>query len=257
MVIWITTISQRHSIDREQEVTLNIIFLQEYYPNFIVLTAIVKVAEVNPQNLWYHYSRNGTYYHKEKIVWQGESNDYVFEFPKVIAYFYFTTNTCTVICNVTTEWLPLTDYVTFVKDDSNVLLKKLPYALDQDLNTCFDLPLPGESPSMIWLRITRLSLFGVTSQIFVVSITGEGIECARVGQKSLLVGTSGSASNAQCSNDSDISFCRLVLNNTINAKTRCDVKCECDTQCSDVHVLMQSTNNDDWRMCELSVNDVI
>ncbi|XP_033763066.1 uncharacterized protein LOC117344444 [Pecten maximus] len=230
----------------------------EYYQNFIVLTAIVKIPDVNPQNLWYHYSQNGTYYHKEKIVWESGRNNYVFEFPKVIAYFYFSTTPCTVVCNVTTDWLPLKYYVTFVKDDNNVLLRKLPYALDQDLNTCFDLPLPGDSPSLMWVRITELSLFGVTSQKFEISITGDGIECARVGQKSLKVGTSGPAYNDQCSINSDITFCKLVSNITIATKTRCDVKCECDTpsQCSDVHVLMQSTNNDDWRMCELTINDV-
>ncbi|OWF37726.1 hypothetical protein KP79_PYT21384 [Mizuhopecten yessoensis] len=184
----------------------------EYYPNFVLVTEIVKLASTNPANISYHYSQNGTYYHQESIM-----------------------------------------------DNNDTMLKMLPYALDQDSDTCFDLPVPGDSPSMLWMMITQLSLFGVTSQRFVVRITGHDIECGNIGQKSIHVGTSGPAYNHQCSTESDVIFCTLLLRTDNATMTQCDIECECDTlgQCSNVHIFMQSTNTDVWSLCELSINDVV
>ncbi|XP_021379726.1 uncharacterized protein LOC110467119 [Mizuhopecten yessoensis] len=231
----------------------------EYYPNFVVVTEIVKLASTNPANILYHYSQNGTYYHQESIMWDGGTHGFQFAFPKVVSHFYFTTDACTVICNVTAAWLPLRDYITIVQDNNDTMLKMLPYALDQDSDTCFDLPVPGDSPSMLWMIITKLSLFGVTSQRFVVRITGHDIECGNIGQKSIHVGTSGPAYNHQCSTESDVIFCTLLLRTDNATMTQCDIECECDTleQCSNVHIFMQSTNTDVWSLCELSINDVV
>ncbi|XP_069120286.1 uncharacterized protein [Argopecten irradians] len=229
----------------------------EYYQKFIVLTAIVKIPDVNPQNLWFHYSQNGSNYQTEKIVWPSGSNSYVFDFPQVITYYYFSTTSCTSICNITTEWLPLTDYMNVVKDYNNTLLRRLIYTLDRNLDTCFVLASPMDSPPVLWLRITQLGFFNVISQRFVVSITGEGIGCGRTGQRSLQVFTSGPAYNTQCNIDSEVVFCSILSNNTIGVRTQCHIQCECDmlSQCSDIHVVMKSLNNDDWKMCELSVTD--
>ncbi|XP_033724825.1 uncharacterized protein LOC117314828 [Pecten maximus] len=144
------------------------------------------------------------------------------------------------------------------KDQNNAMLRMTPYTLDQDLHTCIRLPVPGDSPSSLWLRLTRLSLFGVTSKRFIVSTTGEAIECTRIGQKSLLVGVSGPSNNARCNIDSDMVFCKLVSNNTVNALNQCDLECECQSlsQCSDVHIIMKSNNKDDWSLCEVSMKDV-
>ncbi|XP_069107450.1 uncharacterized protein [Argopecten irradians] len=233
--------------------------LIEYYPDFIVLMAIVKIASVDPRNLWYHYSQNGSFYHKEKVEWAVGSNTFKINPPKVISHFYFSTPTpCTAICNVTTDWVELTYYMKFVKDVSNTLLRKISYALDQDLDTCFNLPLPQDSPSLFWLRITQLSFFGVASKNFIISITGENIECARVGQKSLQVGTSGPTNDVSCDMDSEIAFCSLVSNTTTGMRTQCDIECRCNTlsECSDVHILMQSVSGNKWSMCDLTINDV-
>ncbi|XP_021379728.1 uncharacterized protein LOC110467123 [Mizuhopecten yessoensis] len=192
-------------------------------------------------------------------MWDGGTHGFQFAFPKVVSHFYFTTDACTVICNVTAAWLPLRDYITIVQDNNDTMLKMLPYALDQDSDTCFDLPVPGDSPSMLWMMITQLSLFGVTSQRFVVRITGHDIECGNIGQKSIHVGTSGPAYNHQCSTESDVIFCTLLLRTDNATMTQCDIECECDTlgQCSNVHIFMQSTNTDVWSLCELSINDVV
>ncbi|XP_069120411.1 uncharacterized protein [Argopecten irradians] len=82
---------------------------------------------------------------------------------------------------------------------------------------------------MLWLRITKLSLFGVTSLKFVVNITGQGIECGRVGQKSLQIGTSGPTHNAKCRMKSDMVFCNLVSTTIVATKTKCTIQCTCTT----------------------------
>ncbi|XP_060073477.1 uncharacterized protein LOC132553229 [Ylistrum balloti] len=228
----------------------------EYYPDFIVLTEITKTADVNPSNLTYLYSQNGSYYHREAVVWNNGSDVYRFEFPKVIAYFSFSASSCIVICNVTAVRLPLLDYITIVKDDNKVMLRMLPYALDQDLNTCFDLPVPGDFPPMLWLKIKNMSLFGVTSQKFVVHAIGQGIECTRIGQKSIQVGTSKPADSNNCSIDSDVEFCKIMSYNSSAIITYCDIECVCNN-CSNVHIVMQSANTKPWRLCELTIEDVI
>ncbi|XP_060071684.1 uncharacterized protein LOC132551513 [Ylistrum balloti] len=228
----------------------------EYYPDFIVLTEITKAADVNPSNLAYLYSQNGSYYHREAVVWNKGSDVYRLEFPKVIAYFSFSASPCDVICGVTAVWSPLLDYVTIVNDDNKVMLRMLPYALDQDINTCFDLPVPGDFPSMLWLRIKNMSLFGVTSQKFVVHAIGEGIECTRIGQKSIQVGTSKPADSNNGSIDSYVEFCKIVSHNSAATITYCDIECVCNN-CSYVDIVMQSANTKPWRLCELTPEDVI
>ncbi|XP_060079034.1 uncharacterized protein LOC132558487 [Ylistrum balloti] len=231
----------------------------EYHPDFKVLKAIVKVFDVDPESLWYHYSLNGSYYHRKALLWKKNTNVYVLEHPTIIAYFYFSTTPCTVICKVTTVWEPLKRYITVMIDDNNRLYRQIPYALDQDLNTCFDLPTPGNSPSMLWLMIKDLSLFNVMSQKFVVHVTGENIECSRVGQKILLVGTSGPSNSDKCILESDIAICRMFSQRSNSTAPQCDFECVCEDlqKCSNVHVLMQSANKDVWRLCELNITDVL
>ncbi|XP_069107029.1 uncharacterized protein [Argopecten irradians] len=144
------------------------------------------------------------------------------------------------------------------KDTKRVIRKSVPYILDQDLNTCFSLPLPGDSPSLLWLRFTKLSLVGVTSQKFKVRVTGDAIECARIGPKQLMVGVSGPCHNTQCSVDSDLVFCKFVTSTTVNTLTRCELQCKCPSpsRCTDVQIVLISNNHDDWSLCEISMEDM-
>ncbi|XP_033731285.1 uncharacterized protein LOC117320912 isoform X2 [Pecten maximus] len=191
-------------------------------------------------------------------MWENDSNVYLFEAPKIIGYFYFSTPPCSVICNITSIWLPLKDYITVVKDINNVILRTVPSSLDGDVNTCIDLPVPGGSPSMFWMRINKLSLFGVTSDKLIVHIVGGGIACQLAGLKSIQVGTSGPTDDNQCSINTDIVFCKNVSHTTNGTMTHCDLKCECLDllQCSNVHIIMRSTNKDHWKLCELTIEDV-
>ncbi|XP_069109847.1 uncharacterized protein [Argopecten irradians] len=144
-----------------------------------------------------------------------------------------------------------------VEDNNHVLHKKLPYILDGDLNTCRKLPVPGDSPSMFWMIIRELSLFGARTDKLGIQITGENIECQRVGVKSVQVATSGSIID-QCDADANLLFCKFVSRTTNVTLTRCDIECKCadQLQCSYLHVVLQSANTDPWSICELNVRDL-
>ncbi|XP_069107020.1 uncharacterized protein [Argopecten irradians] len=143
-------------------------------------------------------------------------------------------------------------------DKTSVIRKNVPYILDQDLNTCITLPLSGDSPPLLWLRFTKLSLVRVTSHNFKVRVTGDGIECARIGPKQLMVGVSGPCHNTRCSVDSDLVFCKFVASTTVNTLTRCELQCKCPSpsRCTDVQIVLISNNHDDWSLCEISMEDV-
>ncbi|XP_033746093.1 uncharacterized protein LOC117331474 [Pecten maximus] len=185
---------------------------------------------------------------------------YLFDVPKVIAYFHFSADPCTSVCNIETKWRPLKEYITIAEDENNFMLRLVPYALDQDMDTCFNLPVPGDSPSMLWLMIKNLTLFGVTSRKFAMHFSGEGIECTTVGQKSIQVGTSGPAISDQCAiESSDIAFCKVLQHNAGHSLTQCNIECECENfqQCSNVHIIMQSANRNKWRLCELTMDEEV
>ncbi|XP_033729059.1 uncharacterized protein LOC117318154 [Pecten maximus] len=230
----------------------------EYYPEFAVLTGIKKLNGSNPSDLWFYYSANGIEYDRKYLQWKHGSNVYSFEVLKIIESYYFSGNACNVICHVSPVWMPLNYYITIVNDNDNSILRSVPYLLDHDLSSCIDLPVPGDSPSMFWIRIKELSLFNVTSVKFKVHIKGEGIECQRAGQKSIQVGTSAPTNNGQCSVDSDIAFCKHVSHTTNGTLTYCDVECVCMDllKCSNVQIVMQSANRDPWKLCELDLNNV-
>ncbi|XP_069122717.1 uncharacterized protein [Argopecten irradians] len=92
-----------------------------YYENFIVVTS-VKTNITASQTIWIYCSLNGTYFYRKSLEWTANRHD--FRFPLVINHFYFVADACVRTC-ITALYLPLSHYLTVVKDKENSLLKNV------------------------------------------------------------------------------------------------------------------------------------
>ncbi|XP_069108351.1 uncharacterized protein [Argopecten irradians] len=229
----------------------------QHFPEFIVLKGFTKAAGTDHSSLWLHYSSNGSYYERKAMSWEPNNDTYLFEVPKIISYYYFSAFSCSVICNVSVELDPLEKHITILRDEANLILRTIPFVLDGNLNICIDLPIPGDSPPMLWMVITNIALFNLTSNRIRVSIIGDNIECQRTAYRYTRVGISSPTSEDTCNHEANITFCKTTSQNTIGNMTYCDYQCDCgDLQCSIIHVIMGSADIDHWRLCELSIHDV-
>lgn len=71
------------------------------------------------------------------------------------------------------------DYIEIFNDDSGDIKSKIPYALDGDNSTCFALPVQGDTPPLFWTRMNTSVILGINATQFDITLTGEGIACAK------------------------------------------------------------------------------
>jgi hypothetical protein len=75
-------------------------------------------------------------------------------------------------------YLAVSDYLTILNDRDNVVAQGLPSVLDDDVTTCQDLPVQGQTPPTFWIRMNT-TLLKVNQSNFALTIKGQGISCKR------------------------------------------------------------------------------
>ncbi|XP_062581869.1 uncharacterized protein LOC134243645 [Saccostrea cucullata] len=89
-------------------------------------------------------------------------------------------NTTTGLCNITVKDPDI------YNDIYGIILSKLHLLLDKENSSCFNLPIKGDNPPLLWMRMQTLVL-GISPAPFNVTVRGKGISCQRHGQKLLQV----------------------------------------------------------------------
>lgn len=70
-------------------------------------------------------------------------------------------------------------YLEIFNDNTGALKSQTPIALDGDNDTCFALPVQGDTPPLFWTRMNTSVVLGISASQFDIVITGEGISCAK------------------------------------------------------------------------------
>ena len=82
--------------------------------------------------------------------------------------------------------LAVDGHIDIFNDDSGNLKTQVPIVLDGDINTCFDLPVQGDTPPLFWVRMNTSVIFGINPAQFDIVVSGEGISCAKHSSKRVL-----------------------------------------------------------------------
>ncbi|XP_061187424.1 uncharacterized protein LOC133195556 isoform X1 [Saccostrea echinata] len=175
---------------------------------------------------------------------------------------------CKQSCYVNHEMVvtKLDGYIDIFNDESGTLKSKIPYALDGDNSTCFDLPVQGETPPLFWTRMNTSVILGINASQFDIIISGEGISCARHSNNRVLQVTTPASLQVSYPESSsvgkfhgNIQFCNLTADNAVpNSFSTCGFRCSCPDapHCEEVIVFLANNENGaTWKLCEISATN--
>ncbi|XP_048741910.2 uncharacterized protein LOC125655613 isoform X2 [Ostrea edulis] len=212
------------------------------------------------------YSFDGVEFKDKSVIFTADGTNgsvYTIDKPFITKYVGMTnqpTQSCEKSCFVNHEMVvtKLDDYIEIFNDDSGDIKSKIPYALDGDNSTCFALPVQGDTPPLFWTRMNTSVILGINATQFDITLTGEGIACAKHSNNRVLQ-VSYPESSSVGKFHGNIQFCTLVVNDTSNPSfTACQFRCACPdpAHCEEVIIfLANEENGTTWKLCEISATN--
>lgn len=71
-------------------------------------------------------------------------------------------------------------------DANDTLRSKIPSLVDGSNDTCLDLPVLGQTPPILWMRMNISGIWGLFSSGFRISVFGNNINCDNQNEDSVL-----------------------------------------------------------------------
>lgn len=71
-------------------------------------------------------------------------------------------------------------------DANDTLRSKIPSLVDGSNDTCLDLPVLGQTPPILWMRMNISGIWGLFSSGFRLSVFGNNINCDNQNEDSVL-----------------------------------------------------------------------
>lgn len=220
------------------------------------------------------YSFDGIEFKDKPVVFTpdvGNSSVYNIDKPFITKYVGMTNlpnQTCQASCYVNHEMVvtKLDGYLEIFNDNTGALKSQTPIALDGDNDTCFALPVQGDTPPLFWTRMNTSVVLGISASQFDIVITGEGISCAKHSNNRVLQVTTPASLQVSYPESSsvgkfhgNIQFCTLTDDNAVaNSFSSCQFRCECPSSanCEEVIIfLANEENGSNWKLCEISATN--
>nr|XP_022298967.1 uncharacterized protein LOC111107860 [Crassostrea virginica] len=209
------------------------------------------------------YSFDGIEFKDKPVVFTPDASNasvYNIDKPFITKYVSLTNlpnQTCQASCYVNHEMVvtKLDGHIDIFNDDSGNLKTQVPIVLDGDNNTCFDLPVQGDTPPLFWVRMNTSVIFGINPAQFDIVVSGEGISCAKHSSKRVLQ-VSYPESSSVGKFHGNIQFCTLSVDGAVaNSFSSCQFRCACPdpAHCEEVIIfLANEETGTSWKLCEIS-----
>ncbi|KAJ8301472.1 hypothetical protein KUTeg_020459 [Tegillarca granosa] len=245
-----------------------------YYPDLALLEGIA-INSVDAANISWpgkneiQISYDGEVYTTAQFIWptptsNGSHDIYMISNQYLVSYLRMIISQCDSGCFVEHEFISKTleGYLEIFNDQTGNYKRQFAMALDNNLDSCFSLPLQGTIPPVYWARFNT-TLLQVTPQSFNFTITGEGISCNPSAwyQGSsvwcIVTFVSYPKSPSVGKFHGDLQFCTNTQSGTSDGKSTCVYECYCpdEGQCSEIYIFMANAEEREtspWTLCEMS-----
>eukprot|EP00105_Crassostrea_gigas_P036555 XP_019920703.1 PREDICTED: uncharacterized protein LOC105323112 [Crassostrea gigas] len=146
-------------------------------------------------------------------------------------------------------------------DINGTITSNMISVFDSKNDTCVKLPVIGQTPPILWMRINTSMIWGLAPSAFQLTVIGQGISCNKHNNVTLLqvlfpisspmIGFQGDMTYCQLSDD-------LVSHSNNDGPSRCTYQCPCvGPHCSEVLVFFATAySNIEWNLCELFANNI-
>ncbi|XP_033745540.1 uncharacterized protein LOC117331055 [Pecten maximus] len=238
-----------------------------YFPSL----AIVEGIAVNPNpndtltDLKLLSSLDGNTYFDKPVDWTSGANNgshdiYTLANPFLTVFVRLAMGSvCQGGCYVDHAFIykSLEGYLDIFRDTGDVLLRQMPWVLDKNPNTCFDLPVQGETPPVLYVRMNT-TLLGLDINNFSLNVTGDGLYCDRHGT-SRVVQIAYPMTTETDVFHADVGFCTFKTSFPgVGTVTTCNYECVCadPKHCGEIFMLFANYDQGLWKLCEISAANV-
>ncbi|OWF45821.1 hypothetical protein KP79_PYT11255 [Mizuhopecten yessoensis] len=238
-----------------------------YFPSLAIVEAVAVSPNPNDTltDLKLKASLDGTTYVNKPMDWNAGSNNgshdiYTLANPFLTTFVRLGVDaSCQGTCNVEHDFVytSLDGYLDIFRDTGGVLLRQMPWALDNDPNTCFDLPVQGDTPPVLYARMNT-TLLGINIDKFSLNVTGDGLYCDRHDSSRVIQIAYPMTAETDVFH-ANIGFCSSKQEFPgAGSKTTCNFECVCNdtNHCAEIFMYFANHDKGVWKLCEISAANI-
>lgn len=238
-----------------------------FFPSLAIVEGVAVTPNPNDTltGLQLLSSLDGNTYFDKPIDWTSGTNNgshdiYSLTNPFLTVFVRLAmASACQGRCNVEHAFIyqSLDGYLDIFSDSNDALLREIPWALDQNINTCMNIPVQGETPPVLYVRMNT-TLLGININSFSLNVSGNGLYCDRHGT-SRVVQIAYPMTTETDVFHADVGFCSLAQSFPgTGSVITCNYECICTdpTHCGQVFMLFANHDQGSWQLCEISAANV-